>query len=88
MSEPSNLPWILGAILFIAYFGIVERYAFNHKDRTNSLSRALFNLSLRFPLSIMLFGALIGGVAVHIFWHWCPPGSNSFGFLMNHFDLG
>ena len=30
-------------------------------------------------LLMMAGGLFIGGLGVHFFWHWCPPGSISAG---------
>lgn len=79
-----NTPWILGtlgAILFFAYF---EARAFKHPERQNTLSRYIYNIGSNWPLSIWLMGMFAGGLAVHFFWHFCPPGSITTGLL----DLG
>ena len=44
-----------------------------------TLSRYVWNLSQEWPLFIFLCGALTGGLAVHFWWHWNPPGSKSEG---------
>ncbi len=67
-----DLPWIIGAFAAIAFFAYFEDRAFRHPERQNTLSRAIYNLGLRWPLSIFLMGMFAGGLAVHFFWHWCP----------------
>lgn len=74
-----NTPWIVGALLAIAFFVVFERYAFNHPGKQNTLSMAIFQLGAHWPLSIFIMGMFIGALAVHFFWHWCPPGSISVG---------
>jgi hypothetical protein len=77
----ADLPWIAGTFGAILFFAFWERYAFNHPDRNNTLSHAVFTIGARWPLSIWIMGVFSGGLAVHFFWHWCPPGSVSTGQL-------
>lgn len=77
-----DTPWIILTLLAIAAFTIFEARAFRHPDRQNTLSRSIYDLGSRWPLSIFIMGMFAGGLAVHFFWHWCPPGSVSTGFLM------
>lgn len=76
-------PWIVGAIIFVAWFAVFEFYAFKHPNRINTLSTAVATLGARWPLSIFLFGLLIGGLAVHFWWPWAanPLGPGT-GFLI------
>ena len=74
-----NTPWVVGVFLAIIFFAYFECYAFKHPDRQNTLSRWIYNIGSQWPLSIWLMGMLVGGLAVHFFWHWCPPGSISSG---------
>jgi predicted outer membrane lipoprotein len=76
-----NTPWIIGTLLAITFFVIFEALAFKHGSRTNSLSHAVYTVGAKWPLSIFLMGMFAGGLAVHFFWHWCPPGSISSGML-------
>lgn len=77
-----DTPWIIGAIGAIAFFAFWESYAFRHSDRTNTLSRWIYNMGQTWPLSIFLMGMLAGGLAVHFFWHWCP-GLQNVGWLLD-----
>jgi hypothetical protein len=70
-----NTPWVLGAIAFTIFFIYFERRAFAHPDRQNTLSRTVYTLGSTWPLSIFLLGMLVGGLAVHFFWHWCPTNA-------------
>lgn len=79
--------WIAGLFSAMFFFAIVEGMAFKHPERINSLSRAIYDLGSNFPLSIWVCGVFTGGLAVHFFWHWCPPGSVSMG-LLRLFDIG
>jgi len=74
-----NLPWILGALGAILFFAVFESIAFKHPKRQNTLSMAIYTIGSKWPLSIFLMGMFAGGLAVHFFWHWCPPGSVSGG---------
>lgn len=76
-----NLPWIIGALVAIAFFAWFEALAFRHPERQNTLSRWIYNMGSQWPLSIFLMGMLCGGLAVHFFWHWCPADNLGVGFL-------
>jgi hypothetical protein len=73
-----NTPWIVLLLLAIAAFAFFEARAFRHPDRQNTLSRAIWELGQKWPLSIWLMGVFAGGLAVHFFWNWnpacMPPG--------------
>lgn len=83
-----NTPWIIGLFLAIIFFAVFEAMAFRHPERVNTLSHVVYTLGQTWPLSIWLMGMFAGGLAVHFFWHWCPPGSVSTGWLVLPFDLG
>lgn len=76
-----NTPWIILTLLAILAFTIFEVRAFKHPERQNTLSRWIYDLGSKWPLSIFLMGMFCGGLAVHFFWHWCPPGSLNTGML-------
>ena len=76
-----NTPWIILTLLAIAAFAYFEARAFRHPDRQNSLSRWIYDLGAKWPLSIWIMGFFAGMLATHFFWHWCPPGSISTGAL-------
>lgn len=67
-----NLPWIILAALAAASFAYFELRAFRHPDRQNTLSRSIYDLGSKWPLSIFIMGMFAGGLAVHFFWSWCP----------------
>jgi hypothetical protein len=77
-----NAPWIAGALGALAYFIYFEARAFRHPDRQNTLSRAIYNLGAKWPLSIFLMGMFAGGLSVHFWWHFCPAGSITLGLLI------
>ncbi len=68
----SNLPWIIGILLAVAYFAYFEWRAFAYPEKQVTLSRFVWSIGRAWPLSIFLFGMLCGGLAVHFFWNWCP----------------
>lgn len=73
-------PWLIWGFgcagIAIVSFAIMEYRAFQKGTHLNTLSRATWLLSQKFPLAIVAFTAvlfsLIGGLSVHFFWHWCP----------------
>lgn len=71
--------WIVGLLGAIGFFAVFEARAFRHPDRQNSLSRFVYNIGSKWPLSIWLMGVFCGGLAVHFFWHWCPAVASVFG---------
>lgn len=89
--------WFLALGAFFALglvlFAIFEKRGMQHVAGARayvpgepvSLSYAVWYVGSHFPLSIcafgFLFGLLFGGLSVHFFWHWCPPGSISTGML-------
>lgn len=78
-----NLPWDLGLLAAIVFFGIFEARAFRYPEHQNTLSRWIFNIGKTWPLSIFLMGMLCGGLAVHFFWHWCPDIGAGVGFMID-----
>jgi hypothetical protein len=76
-----NTYWIVAAIVALMIFIVGEAYAFRHPDRRNTLSRSIYGLGKKWPLSIWIMGVFTGALATHFFWNWCPPGSVSVGFL-------
>lgn len=67
-----NIPWIIWAAVIVISFAVLETYAFKHPERENTLSRFVWTVGQKWPLSIMLFGMVFGGLAVHFYWNWCP----------------
>lgn len=84
--------WILWPVVIIVWVAIgvavffaIEIPALRSHDTGGrvTLSLAVWTLWEKFPLSILWLWAnlfmFIGGLTVHLFWHWCPPGSISGG---------
>ena len=67
-----NTPWIIWLLAIVISFTILEAYAFNHPARENTLSRFIWSVGQKWPLSIFLFGGLCFSLATHFYWNWCP----------------
>ena len=67
-----NIPWIIWLFVAATSFAVLERYAFNHPTRENTLSRFIWSCGQKWPLTLVVYGMLFGGLAVHFFWNWCP----------------
>lgn len=61
--------WLLGLLLV---FAVGETWALRKGKLT--LSRWTWQASQQFPLILVFYGMIFGGLAVHFFWHWCPGG--------------
>lgn len=72
-------PWYwacwLGAI--VISFAVPEALALANGGET--FSAFMWQTTLAWPIWEFLWGVLIGGLAVHFWWHWSPPGSKSEG---------
>lgn len=84
--------WPVGIVIWLvlgwAAFAYFEAKALQPNAPKNhpTLSYFVYTIGAKFPLSIFL-GALFVGLfwgilGTHFFWHFCPPGSTSSGFLM------
>lgn len=80
--------WPIGIALWLvvgfAEFGVIERKALASKDANQpTLSYFVFYVTSKFPLAAILgafvTGGIMWGLAVHFWWHYCPPGSLSAG---------
>ena len=74
-----NVPWIIGITIAIIFFAWFEARAIRHPDRQNTLSRFIYTIGSKWPLSIWIMGVFAGGLAVHLLWHWCPAISINYG---------
>jgi hypothetical protein len=76
---------VVWSILGWGAFAYFEANALKHNARKDqiTLSFFLYTIGSKFPLSILMaglmIGMLIGGLGVHVLWHYCPPGSVSGG---------
>jgi hypothetical protein len=81
--------WPVGIALWLALgwaaFAWFESRALKHGARKDQITLSMFvyTIGSKFPLSIFLLGLMVGlfwgGLAVHFYFHWCPPGSISGG---------
>ena len=76
-----NTPWIIGVLVAIVFFTVFEWRAFKYPERQNTLSKTIYTIGAKWPLSIWLMGVFAGALATHFFWHYCPPGSINQGFM-------
>ena len=70
-------PWFWGLWLLAiaASFAVAEGFALAHGGTT--FSAFMFNTQKAWPLCEFLWGMLMGGLAVHFYWHWLgPPGTS------------
>jgi len=72
-----NWIWTSWLSFLIASFAVFETYAI--RTGRTTLSRYTWNAFQAWPPIAVIFGMVFGGLAVHFFWHWCPPGSVSGG---------
>lgn len=89
--------WPVGLFLYSAagwvLFAFFERYGMNHPKNKDAITLSMFcyTVGSKFPLSILasgvIIGSFLGGLGVHFFWHWCPPGSVSTGMLLLPFQF-
>lgn len=80
--------WPIGIALWLALgffeFGVIEKNALASSDpKKPTLSFFIFYVTSKFPLAAIIGAFVTGGVmwglAVHFWWHFCPPGSISGG---------
>lgn len=69
--------WSIWLLFVMASFGVLEGIAIATGGVT--LSRFTWDISLAWPLIPVVYGLVFGGLAVHFWWHWSPPGSKSEG---------
>ena len=69
-------PFALAFILLVL-FAIPEYIAVENNGPTFSLF--MWTMSVKYPIYTFLWGCLVGGLTVHLLWHWSPPGSTSEG---------
>jgi hypothetical protein len=81
--------WPVGIALWLVLgfseFGVIEAKALSAKAGNNqiTLSYYIFYVTSKFPLAAIIgafvTGGIMWGLAVHFWWHYCPPGSLSAG---------
>ena len=55
-----NTSWVIWLAVIAISFTILETYAFKHPDRENTLSRFIWTVGQKWPLSLVLYGMLFG----------------------------
>lgn len=73
--------WTLINAAWLAAFAYFEYRALAHGDNKDrvTLSRYVWTIGQKWPLSIWLMGWVCGGLAVHFFWSWCPAANIGHG---------
>jgi uncharacterized integral membrane protein len=79
LSLQADWPWIVGGLVFLVFFAIFEYRGLAHWQRQHSLSRFVWIIGQKWPLSIALWGLVFGGLLVHFFWNWCPATTGTGG---------
>lgn len=84
--------WPVGITIWLilgwVVFAIFEALGIKHNNTAGyiTLSYFVYRVTKAWQPSIFLMGLIIGlfdgGLAVHFWWHWCPPGSVSTGWLV------
>lgn len=67
-----NTVWIIWILAILVSFTVLEARAFKHPEKQNTLSRFIWSMGQKFPLSLVVWGMLIGGLSVHFYWNWNP----------------
>ena len=69
--------WTAFLLGFIILFGVFETWALMTGGTT--LSRYTYEVTKAWPPMIFILGFVSGGLCVHFWWHWSPPGSEDGG---------
>lgn len=64
--------WTLLGAGWLVLFAFFETRALRHPENANrvTLSRYMATIGAKFPLSLFMLGLVVGGLAVHFWWHW------------------
>ena len=62
--------WVVWAALVLVAFAWLETRAIRRNRPTLSLT--VWWISQRWPPFPFVVGLVVGGLAVHFWWHWCP----------------
>lgn len=75
----AHLVWIWPILLasWVVSFAIFETIALMNNGLT--LSMFTWHVSEAWPPIIWICGVLVGGLAVHFWWHWNPPSTGQLG---------
>jgi hypothetical protein len=72
-----KLLWAAWLVCFVLTFAALEWYAIANQQPT--LSRCAWELGQKWPLILVIYGMLWGGLAVHFWWNWLPASNQSVG---------
>jgi hypothetical protein len=72
MPLDEDIPWLIGGFVALVFFVVFEVRALRHSDRQNTLSRFIYSIAKRWPISLYFAGLFTGLLIVHLFQHWCP----------------
>jgi hypothetical protein len=71
--------WPVWLLLIVVSFSVLEGIAFEYAADGPTLSRFIWTIGQKWPLSLVLYGMLFGGLAVHFFWNWDPSKGDKNG---------
>lgn len=58
--------WYIGLAVAITFFAVAESYALIYPQRQDTLSRAIYRITVAHPVSVYIMGVFTGGLAVHL----------------------
>ena len=61
--------WPAFLLAFLVGFAVLEGIAFEY----------LWTIGQKWPLSLVLWGMVVGGLSVHFFWNWNPKKGDTNG---------
>ena len=67
----SDWVWVIWIAVIAVSFSVLEYWGILHGNRT--LSKFIRGLGQKWPLSLVVYGALFGGLAIHFYASRCPP---------------
>ena len=62
--------WVVWLLMIVVTFATLEAYAVKHDDPT--LSEFMWWIGTEWPLILVVYGVLFGGLAVHFWWQFDP----------------
>jgi hypothetical protein len=71
--------WPLWFLLILISFAVLETFGLTYSADGPTLSRFIWTIGQKWPLSIFLWGFVSGGLAVHFFWNWDPSKGDKNG---------
>lgn len=65
-----HLVWLIWFLTSVMSFTALEAYSIVKNLPT--LSQSVYDLNQAWPLTSSVLGMVVGGLAVHFWWHWNP----------------